>query len=711
MKKLLICIIIIALCLPYLGAAESTHIFEQSVGIVDQTANFNSIAALTGKIYAYDYINFDIYIYDANSGENRRVSAMIDMQGENGMNRCRLPIFITAAGGSLYALEAQLIYDDNGQQIEGFLWAHISVDEGVSEISATEVKLPDELADLGLGDIIYSVTSCAPLGGQLYLSYELGEGNYRAAKIDLQSGDFAETELTDVREFTVMDESHLLAVCRPHDSATASLYILGADGGSEYATDIPSERGVFGFAYLEKALYYVNGLSLMRLDSFDAEEATLISNMSAYIDRGAITPEGLYAASNRFDVFVRDVHAQHENVVLGVGGTEFPSGQAEGYFDLNPHVSIERLNQKLNEEIIDALLVGSDEVDIYFFNTVSTNGFELLRDRSYALPIDSEIVSAQLDKMYPNVRAYVSRDGNVYGVPVNCVPQMRIGVNMEIWRALGLADEELPATWKDFLLFIRDRWPDLYRQGGQYALCSDADNGREMIFTWIMNDYNVLIHNSSETTAYDTPEFRETLEAFESIDFAALPNDSEADSNDCLFRMNCQLTPENQRSAFEFLPLGFNDESVGAAPMCMTIAVINPFSSQPEQALSFLEYLITHMTPLTLRALCPGENEPALWDDVPAETRAELEAGLAAADDAEAYINENGDYYQFTPHSIAVYRANVRDLLIVTDYSINPEDYAALFDLQYRYFDGGISLSGFISELDRMLTMNAMEDM
>lgn len=710
---------------PAMASGETGIIFEQGTGIADATANFNSIAAAGSVIYAYDYINFDLYSFDTATGQAGRVSAVTDLGMAGEMSRCRLPVWIAGYDGGLYALEAELIYDDEGQQLERLVFSRLDASDMVSSDVLSEPDLPDEIADMDLGELVTSITSCAVTDSRLYISYYFN-GAYRGIYADRETGATEALGIDSPREIAAMDGSHALAVCRSQDSGEAELFIIDDSIGSHTrvtSLPIPAAGGLCGFSYLNKSLYYASGGSIMRLDSYDPDCAVRIANCPVMAAQGAITEGGVYAACNMFDVFIRDTTKKVESTLLRLGGTAYSRGITAEFLEQNPSLSIELVEQATTDSINSALLSRSDAVDVYIFATVMSNGFELMRDKGYCLPIESAAVSEALAAMYPNLAEYVTADGVICGVPYDFQMQARVGVNMDIWRALRLSDGDLPRTWSEFLTFIRDQWPDLYGKNPKYALCQDEDNGREMIFNWILNDYNVLMHNSGRGLTYASDEFRDTMEIFDGMDFHALPNDSGAKRDECLFTTQCYVSPEETRQKFEYLPLGFSDAAPPTAPVAVYIAAINPFSAHKEDALAYVEYLATHMTGVARLALCPGEREPVLAESLPesaAEFLArldELDRQISSGGDAsleaarDEMINAHAEYFAATPRSIAAYRERITGVQIVCDYSVNETDYEDLFNLKDNYFSGGITLDAFISEMDRIISMRAMEDL
>lgn len=399
-------------------------------------------------------------------------------------------------------------------------------------------------------------------------------------------------------------------------------------------------------------------------------------------------------------------------IVLTLSGDTYSYSTSQKFLEENPHIKIEFADQVTSEQILSAMLSKSDQADVYLFSSVISKTYELLRDRGYCLPLASEILTNTMDKMYPSIAQYATSNGEICGMPYSCQPQIRIGMNMDIWHALGMTDDKIPTTWAEFLTFLRDDWTNTYRYNSNYALCTDEDNGRESIYSWILNDYNDLIHNSNLTDSYDTEEFRTVMEIFESIDFTSLPNDSEARSDECLFTTGFMVSPEEFANSFTYLPLVFREGDELTAPMGIHIATINPYSQNKEAAMAYIEYLATHIDGVSRHIMFPGEYEVILRDELP-KSYNRFSQELAEGTDPEkinALINANPYYFLTTPRSIEDFRKNISGIHVATLHTVNEADYNNLYDVIDRYYSGGMTLDNFISQMDRMLAMRTRED-
>ena len=100
-------------------------------------------------------------------------------------------------------------------------------------------------------------------------------------------------------------------------------------------------------------------------------------------------------------------------------------------------------------DLVQSLLGKSQEVDIYCADA-QLPAYEAALSRGYLPAIEDEAVQAFVDRCYPFVREVCMRDGEAVAVPTGMVLRTRLGCNEELLGALGMAREELPATWPDF---------------------------------------------------------------------------------------------------------------------------------------------------------------------------------------------------------------------------------------------------------------------
>jgi ABC-type glycerol-3-phosphate transport system substrate-binding protein len=233
---------------------------------------------------------------------------------------------------------------------------------------------------------------------------------------------------------------------------------------------------------------------------------------------------------------------------------------------------------------------------------------------------------------------------------------------------------------------------------------------------------------------YDTPELREVLESFRTIDFDLISNDPNAEWGETLFTQGYDLTPLVQGgSNYSYLPLGFTEGSQPQAVMTIYLAIVNPNSKHKSEAIDYLEYLSANMTPEFNTAVHMNANEPIENSDY-IETLAgyeraieEYDTAISQANDEEArnqlvvekraFVEwwnfsevQNNVRWEISAESIAAYRALVEDIDVRAPFSINSADFGKVVDIRDRFYEGALTVDQFIKEMDRMFYMSILED-
>ena len=418
--------------------------------------------------------------------------------------------------------------------------------------------------------------------------------------------------------------------------------------------------------------------------------------------------------------------AMAEETKLVIAGRITLSEIYDSYERDHPGVEIITSDRWAEDVILEDAISRSDSVDVYTFHPLMDSSYTMMRERGFLLPLETAELQAFSQKVYPEVLQACMHDGRLCAVPVSQVVQGIISVYPENWAAIGMGEEDLPATWGEFLHFIRDVWPALSEEYEDFSLF----DGREAynLLSQIERDYEARRARDGYAYGYDTPEFREVLSLFEGID----PELISARQFNALFGMNRMVTIVDFYENYQYLPLVFKEGEKSVIPTVVLPMAVNPNSSQLDVALDFVAYVVNHLDAQSLMEMCPDENTPVEADYMPEEREeyaqrlAQYESQIAeAADEAarndliqerDAYIAEKEaffrDYtYAISPNSIARYRETVEGLLTpVYSSVINSEERAAINQKREQFLSGAISADQYINELERRYVMSVMEN-
>ena len=271
----------------------------------------------------------------------------------------------------------------------------------------------------------------------------------------------------------------------------------------------------------------------------------------------------------------------------------------------------------------------------------SSPALSALMERGYVCPL-GPAANALAAGMYPLVRERVAPEGAALCVPLEVSARVSLGVSRAGLARIGLAPEDLPASWEGLLSWMGETLPSLLPEGmSAFPAFMPASTWRRGLFESILTDWEEYRRRADPDPGYDAPELLRLLELLDRLDWDALGNGG------------TERSPEVDESSFLFEPVGVClVESAGRLPLALTpvegvsaavyleggALIVNPASERLDAALAFADAACACISPQSRRALSPEEsggvaNGPLL----PAigEARAEvsrLEAALAEAD-------------------------------------------------------------------------------
>lgn len=708
--------------------------------------NFTSEAAVGDVLYCLAPTYMILHVYDTTKDTDTEISALILTGEKDGVPYGRVPITLVSDGQELYAVMGTYQYrEDEAFILEELGFYRLIVGKTLTDEFICHLDLDKSIFDQ---DTINSqIVSPVYQNGKFLFTMPAESTAFEVLPdilyvLDTVSGELEVlTEDYLIEKITAYEDGSFLISCShiEYDESGEpigeyALYILDADTEEmDLKAVLPAKEwyGFGGMAYWMGNMYFLCDGSIWKLTDFDVASAErIINSPDGNRWRTTLMDSGLMVCANESTVYIRDIQEKIKQTTLVLG---YDSVVNDGFLVENPGISLTRSTQDTTNEVISTLITQSSEVDIYFFTTLYSGLYYSIRDKGYALPLDSEVIIRTVDQMYPSMQELVQFDGQVVALPCSGIIQSCVGVNHEAWIAIGLSQEELPKTWAQFLLFLRDRWSELAEQYPQYALFADGDGGRETIYYAIVDGYGNYRMSLGEDPGYDTPEFREVLELYRSIDFETLIPDENSENIEFLFNLTRMASPAECGESTTMHPLTFLEGQPASVPILVKIAVINPYSQHKKEALAYLEYLATHMDPEINAALSPYENDPVERADYSAQVQ-EYEAKLAWYDEmiAEAEDEEQAEELQaerqryqtwteevlakpyihwlLSEESIASYRSAVEDVVTYAPIAINETDWKTVIGIRDRFLEGGMSVDQFIEEMNRMQYMSRLED-
>ena len=409
-----------------------------------------------------------------------------------------------------------------------------------------------------------------------------------------------------------------------------------------------------------------------------------------------------------------------------------PMGEEAGnaaFAERCPEVSLQFEGSLSKEDIFTLVLTQSSEIDLFGSNSFNLPVYRELISREFYAPIESPTLRSFAEDCYPGVRDVLFVGDQLVGVPVWCLQAYQVGVEKSMWRELGLSEESLPRTYLELIDFIQNQWPALADAHPDW--CAMRSDNYWLLFHELLSDYSVYRRRAAEDPGYDTEVFRNVLTAYLSVP-AEL---SEDDANKTpIFSAQLQLSTAApdifSTQHYEFLPIGFTDESEPTALVTLGLMVINPYSQNRELCETYLECLVENMDPIQRTTLQRNCTEPVLWpgwEEFYAEysqTLEDYQAKIAAAKDAsaqsdlqaelDAYIDDNvyllSNQWTVSPESLEEYHQVVQDQVVMWDDALNAREVELFQELCNNVYERTIPVDAIVTQLNRLYYFRTLED-
>ena len=392
-------------------------------------------------------------------------------------------------------------------------------------------------------------------------------------------------------------------------------------------------------------------------------------------------------------------------------------------------------------KISEYMLNQSADYDIYVIST-DTGLYDSLKSKGYYTDLagNGTLRTAFAD-LPETIRALLSDDNRITAVPIgtdsNC-----LALNVSALQNLtGLSREDIPTDWPGFLNLLGELAENnTLADNPQYTVFESgytADGLKEEIFARIMSDCLLWQKRSNSSADSISPVLLPVLQKFDTIawDQFGLPEDEPEDLD--WFMPNEQIPllsvvqPEiavmDMDRGVEYWPLSMNSTCDRLIPQAVSVMIVNPWSTQAEGALAFMEYAWDNLDILAKMSLCQSLNDPventAYDEDIAyleqmssvyrnsianAETDEEAASLQLELDELEEFLNEYraNAVWLASEESIAEYRALSSQMALAVPefWSADEEDAAVL-----QFLDGMITADQFVSQYVNTLKMSILE--
>lgn len=502
-----------------------------------------------------------------------------------------------------------------------------------------------------------------------------------------------------------------------------------------------------GFAYSERSgqLFYLTDGHLMAAEGFDFADAETLSELSmAFYDlRGSmLLSGGCYVCVSNQITCVRPIEigapVSAKLVVQDPGNSDAVTAAFYGFGSVRGDVSVAINRESWDvSRMVEAMMNRDDSRDIFVLS-VSDEAYGALFDRGFMAELDDAAITSAVARMYPAVRAAITRNGAVMAVPVSAYGWLP-ALDYEGFEKIGIARADVPDTWKG-LLELLPELPAMLPEDGSvhiFSEYSDADTVRSEFITQILECWRTQFNAAGMEPRYDDPELAELLNLAMGLDYGALglsdygdeyEFDREGGRSYVLFKPGAGCTLGSFRGEGEPALLRAKSDLEPCIPLQVTVAFVNPYSKQRDAAQAFLAELLSDLAPEASYNLSDAQNEP-LRDSRARESLEKANARLeelrsmlasASAVNAPAIEEEiaavereieelEASSWRISAESIAWYRAHAAYLSVDRYNYLNAAEGGELSGMIEQLLAGRMDAPGFLKEADRMARMRQME--
>lgn len=536
-----------------------------------------------------------------------------------------------------------------------------------------------------------------------------------------------------------------------HDYAKdrLTLYRVGDDASTDELCALPLELQALAADPVTGAVYGAVDGNAVPVDIETGEVGEAVAVLPTQPQRGAALGGGrVYAVEVGANIALMDTEGQlsagQTLVIRGAYPYNWVPNAVVDFSLIHPEITPTLKDEYLSsDEILNAMMTQSADVDIYVVDCEYSGAFQAVRDRGYMLPLDeSEALSALAGRMYPRLRETCSKDGALVALPLN-LNGHTMGVNGKLLEKLGLSIGDVPRDWLGFLNFMEDEIrPRIGGLDEKDHFTYDGMTAKYFARTLrynALNDYVNAVAAAGGLPDYEDPDLVAVLERIDGMDFTAygLPESEDDDygyswSSDVAYlilpEIDIGLDGNDGRDNIP-LALSVGDSPEGVFALNGLAAFVNPFSAHREEALAFMELLAERMPENVSYMLFPDLSEPVRYPDYEATAKnyeAQVEQQRAAVENAAPKLRqemedqlaemEKGyqDYvdnwsWMIRADKLAWYRGIADRVTIAVPSWFSQDSSGEAWQLLEQYMQGQMNAREFLAAVNRKARMMAME--
>ena len=523
-------------------------------------------------------------------------------------------------------------------------------------------------------------------------------------------------------------------------------------------TGTVTQRGAYDELYLQSAVWseqfnaliYVTNGRILGLKNMNEKQQFGFAP-TGYLEGLQLLEDGRLAALSASELYIRPLKENFStDMALNVYGSYFSDG-ARLFIERHPDIPVYFSSEYYSdmESLNQAMISGENNLDILFMD-YSYSSFIRMMEKGYCMDLSGTPLAAQVERMYPVYRDAVSSNGKIYAVPT-WVYGSGWRANKNVMKELGLTEEDIPDNLLDLFEFINIYAEDYFEDYPEYGLLDfNMGSTKMQMFTTLFNAYIAWCQQNGRDLSFDTPEFRQLMEAWDRIDTDDMDRMLRDEYNNDRWReplltsyyttigdfdwINQKFLPNAEEPQSLMLDMTLLPGMDAAYGVDMVVAFINPRSANQELALEYLQCCLERNDVTTNYCLfedLTGAAENPNYEEAKKNSEDYLKTLLDSAeketnpDSKQAYM----DTYEQEKKSMETYLPTIEYLILAesSDYYRNelipkvlvlkPSPFnteknisTEITTLFQRLMDRQIDLNGFIRELDSKLRMMRMEN-
>lgn len=568
---------------------------------------------------------------------------------------------------------------------------------------------------------------------------------------DIKSQHMVSIDKANLIDTCLYKDNQCLLLCYENNAYVLYVYDFTSESLCKYTVLGPKEVACITYYEPEDKIYFVraNGLWCQYQSDPPYQEGftpwqQLRYDVFAFITENGIL--GLY--SNEEIILYSLVQSESSSVPLGIRCPQLQDYCNEAlvfYRRAHPEVELQMRDiDTLSTKDYLQLIYKDASLDVLAVDNMEL--LEILIDKGYCVDLSKNTTIAKsVSNMVPKLASPLCRGEKIYAIPyIASFSQTIPGYNPEVLQMLGLSEADLPATWDQFFDFIEVWAAQPILEEKELSLIRSPYSLydlRETIFLAITEQQIAYCEQQGLPITLDTPLIRRLLTRLDELsdllnrveeDNAGLIQYASDEQISALFILDYEPIVGDGESVVNshctIMPLTISPGISPLYPIHQKYIVINSASQHQQEAIQFLEAIVTHLEQKTEMILFPSKRipveKPSYQEDLVAYEawKSSIEQQLQSCADEATYqqllrrynvVKEEWDFslkfrYEVTPDSIRLLHA--LDLQMVPSRSYHFFFQQSNIRTFYKqYMNRQISASQFLADAERILHMQQLE--